>query len=62
MGIAKGARILCVLFAALSSLPRVRAQQSDAARIYSKSSKSVLLIFVKSAEMGYLLDSGDPKM
>jgi tetratricopeptide (TPR) repeat protein len=65
MGTAKGARILGMLFIALSPLARVWAQQSDAAKIYSQSSKSVLLIFVKSADSkivaqgtGFLVEGG----
>jgi S1-C subfamily serine protease len=65
MGIAKSTRILGLLFAALSFLPQLRAQQSDAQRIYSQSSKSVLLIFVKSADSkivaqgtGFLVEGG----
>ncbi len=65
MGIAKGALILGLSFTALSSLPRVWAQQSDAAKIYAQSSKGVLLIFVKSADSktvaqgtGFLVEGG----
>ena len=50
MGDNKRARNLGLLFAALSLLPRAEAQQSEATKIYSQSSKSVLLIFVKSAD------------
>ena len=49
----------------LSALPHVWAQQADAAKIYSQSSKSVLLIFVKSADSkivaqgtGFLVEGG----
>jgi S1-C subfamily serine protease len=65
MEIAKGARIIVLLFLALSHLPQVWAQQSDAAKIYSQYSKSVLLIFVKSADSkivaqgtGFLVEGG----
>lgn len=65
MGIAKGALILSLFFVALSHVPQVRAQQSDAEKIYSQSSRSVLLIFVKSADSkivaqgtGFLVQGG----
>jgi tetratricopeptide (TPR) repeat protein len=65
MGIANGMRILSLLSVVLAPLSQAWAQQSDAARIYSQSSKSVLLIFVKSANSkvvaqgtGFLVDGG----
>jgi tetratricopeptide (TPR) repeat protein len=65
MRVGKGARIVGILFVALSNVPRIWAQQSDAEKIYSQSSKSVLLIFVKSADSktvaqgtGFLVEGG----
>jgi hypothetical protein len=65
MKTAEGARILSAFFFALSPLPVAWAQQSDAAKIYAQSSKSVLLIFVKSADAkivaqgtGFLVEGG----
>jgi S1-C subfamily serine protease len=65
MRIGKGARIAVLLFVALSHMPQARAQRSDAEKIYSQSSKSVLLIFRKSADSkivaqgtGFLVEGG----
>jgi tetratricopeptide (TPR) repeat protein len=59
------ARFLCSLLAALVACIPARAQQSDAARIYAQSSKSVLLIFLRSADSkitsqgtGFLVEGG----
>jgi hypothetical protein len=53
------------LFVSLSTVARTYTQESDAAKIYSQSSKSVLLIFVKSADSkigaqgtGFLVEGG----
>lgn len=65
MGTPSVIQISGLWFVALSCLPHLWAQQSDAARIYSQSSKSVLLIFVKSADSkivaqgtGFLVQGG----
>src|ERR1017187_2234365 len=65
MGITNGTLILSLLSVTLAPLPPMWAQQADAARIYSQSSKSVLLIFVKSADSqivaqgtGFLVEGG----
>jgi tetratricopeptide (TPR) repeat protein len=50
MGAAKAGPTTALLFVSLSLVPQICAQQSDAAKIYSQSSNSVLLIFVKAAD------------
>jgi tetratricopeptide (TPR) repeat protein len=50
MGIAKGPQILSLFFVALAPVSPVWAQQLDATKIYSQYSKSVMLIFMKSAD------------
>src|SRR5260370_41347432 len=59
------AKTLPLLSVLLCVLPQARAQQSDAAKIYSQSANSVLLIFVKSADSkivaqgtGFLVEGG----
>ncbi len=49
MGIVTGSKLGALLLA-LCSLPQLGAQQTDAAKIYSQSSNSVLLILLKSVD------------
>ena len=65
MVVAKGARILGLVLVMLSHVNPAWAQPNDAAKIYARSSKSVLLIFVRSADSkivaqgtGFLVEGG----
>src|SRR5260370_37254301 len=64
MGIVTGSKLGALLLA-LCSLPQLGAQQTDAAKIYSQSSNSVLLILLKSVDSkivaqgtGFLVEGG----